>query len=289
MENNIFGKGLSGSALKYIALIAMVFDHIHYFFEFTGKVPLWFSYIGRIAAPLFLFCLIEGWMHTKNKKKYFLKVYVIGAAMGLVQFGFYNVFAVLKLVRGDGFFPQNAMLSSFTILMISMAGIDFLREKKFFRGIILTFGPIIFPYLMFGLVYAPLANGNHNLALFIVNMLNMSVLPLHSAILDGGTVILIQGIAMYLFAKKKAYVRVIAYAVSTIGYYGLMMIMMGEFLTFDNLFSTYYQLFELFAVLLMIAYNGEKGRGSRKLFYWFYPAHIYFLYAASLLLYNVLY
>ena len=27
----------------------MVFDHIHYFFEFTGKVPEWFSMLGRVC------------------------------------------------------------------------------------------------------------------------------------------------------------------------------------------------------------------------------------------------
>ena len=35
--------GLSGTALKTIALVLMVLDHIHYFFEFTGLVPTWFS------------------------------------------------------------------------------------------------------------------------------------------------------------------------------------------------------------------------------------------------------
>ena len=31
--------GLTGTALKTIALVLMVMDHIHYFFEFTGVVP----------------------------------------------------------------------------------------------------------------------------------------------------------------------------------------------------------------------------------------------------------
>ena len=38
--------GLSGTALKTIALVLMVLDHIHYFFEFTGLVPTWFSTAG---------------------------------------------------------------------------------------------------------------------------------------------------------------------------------------------------------------------------------------------------
>ena len=44
--------GLSGTALKTIALVLMVLDHIHYFFEFTGLVPEWFSMVARLSAPL---------------------------------------------------------------------------------------------------------------------------------------------------------------------------------------------------------------------------------------------
>lgn len=40
-------KTLTGFQLKYIALGAMLLDHIHYFFEYTGKVPLWFTQVGE--------------------------------------------------------------------------------------------------------------------------------------------------------------------------------------------------------------------------------------------------
>ena len=53
-------KGLDGTQLKTVALVLMVLDHIHYFFEFTGWVPTWFSMLGRLSAPLFLFCTVEG-------------------------------------------------------------------------------------------------------------------------------------------------------------------------------------------------------------------------------------
>ena len=103
-------RGLSGFALKYFAMACMILDHIHYFFSFTGKIPLFFSWIGRLAAPLFLFCIVEGFLHTHDRKKYFLRIYAIAVFMGLVQFSFYNIAS--GLVRPDGFFPQNQMLAS---------------------------------------------------------------------------------------------------------------------------------------------------------------------------------
>ena len=42
------------------------------------------------------------------------------------------------------------------------------------------------------------------------------------------------------------------------------------------------------AVLLMLLYNGQRGKGHKQLFYWFYPAHVYLLYGASCFVYNVL-
>ena len=60
-------RGLSDFALKYFAMVCMILDHIHYFFSFTGKIPLFFSWIGRLAAPLFLFCIVEGFSRTTGK------------------------------------------------------------------------------------------------------------------------------------------------------------------------------------------------------------------------------
>jgi len=39
-----------------------------------------FRYIGRIAMPLFAFFIGEGCRYTKNRKKYFLSVFILGAA-----------------------------------------------------------------------------------------------------------------------------------------------------------------------------------------------------------------
>lgn len=59
------GKTLTGFHLKVIGVISMVFDHLLQFFSFLG-VPGWFGWIGRIAAPIFLFESSEGFIHTSN-------------------------------------------------------------------------------------------------------------------------------------------------------------------------------------------------------------------------------
>ena len=63
--------GLNSFQLKCIAVITMIIDH-------TGAVlfpgELMFRYIGRISFPIFCFLLTEGFFHTKDVRKYMLRL-----------------------------------------------------------------------------------------------------------------------------------------------------------------------------------------------------------------------
>ena len=269
---------LSGFQLKYIALITMVFDHIQYFFEYTGKIPIWFTMIGRLAAPLFLFAVIEGFVHTHNRKKYFLKIYALAILMGLIQFGFYNF--LHPLVRPDGFFPQNMMLSSFAILLVALQGIAWIQEKKYLKGIPTLLFPLLLPWL---LVPFYLLGQNKPVFTLFINLLNYTVFPTHTSISDGGTWLLLTGIAMYL-CHQNLKKEVLAF-VSVSLVWALMAIVLGSLSIHDLMFK-YIEWMEIFAAPLMLCYNGQRGNGSKYLFYVFYPTHIYLLYALSVIFYR---
>ncbi len=64
---------MSAFVLKIIALITMCCDHISYLL-YGGFSHL--NYIGRIAFPIFAFQISEGYIHTNNLKKYFLRLFV---------------------------------------------------------------------------------------------------------------------------------------------------------------------------------------------------------------------
>ena len=269
---------LSGFQLKYIALITMVFDHIHYFFDYTGKIPIWFTMIGRLAAPLFLFSVIEGFIHTRNRKKYFLKIYALAILMGLIQFGFYNF--LHPLVRPDGFFPQNMMLSSFVILLVALQGIAWIQERKYLKGIPTLLFPLMLPWLML-LLY--LSGQDKPIFTLFINLLNYTVLPTHTSISDGGTWLLLTGIAMYL-CHKNPKKEVLAF-VSVSLVWALIAIVLSR-PSFHDLMFRYIEWMEIFAAPLMLCYNGQRGKGSKYLFYVFYPTHIYLLYALSVIFYR---
>ena len=193
-------RGLSDFALKYFAMVCMILDHIHYFFSFTGKIPLFFSWIGRLAAPLFLFCIVEGFLHTHDRKKYFLRIYAIAIFMGLVQFSFYNIAS--GLVRPDGFFPQNQMLASFSVLLVVLWGIDRCQKKQWIRGLSAILIPVFLPFLLYGL-FAVSASFGIPYGNFLLNLLVYSVLPCHTAIIDGGTATLLGGVILYLTHRHR--------------------------------------------------------------------------------------
>lgn len=64
--------GLSGSALKVIAMISMVIDHIAlYLLEHGTVLYETMRCIGRIAFPVFAFLIAEGFIHTRSRYRYF--------------------------------------------------------------------------------------------------------------------------------------------------------------------------------------------------------------------------
>lgn len=81
--------GLSNSSLKIIALITMLADHIGAVFVFNNstsieELPVIIAIlgiilrtIGRIAFTLYSFLLIEGYIHTHCKTKYFIRLLML--------------------------------------------------------------------------------------------------------------------------------------------------------------------------------------------------------------------
>ena len=278
--------GLSGTALKTIALVLMVLDHIHYFFEFTGLVPTWFSMLARLSAPLFLFCTVEGFAHTHDRKRYFLRIWAIATAMGTVEF--FMIFAG-AFRRGDGFYPLNAIFQDLMLLCIIWQGIDWLRQRRFVRGLAAVLLPLAWPFLIVALLKVVPQINQSSIASSILAWVITAPLPLWTSITDGGWSFLAGGVVLYaLYGHKR--LRLTVWAVITFLCDFVLVYLQVHSLpdfVFSQMFTVYYEWLGVFAVIGMALYNGQRGSGHKLLFYWFYPAHIYLLYAASCLVYTL--
>ena len=278
--------GLDGTQLKTIALALMVLDHIHYFFEFTGCIPTVFSMLGRLSAPLFLFCTVEGFAHTHDRKRYFLRIWAIATAMGTVEF--FMIFAG-AFRRGDGFYPLNAIFQDLMLLCIIWQGIDWLRQRRFVRGLAAVLLPLAWPFLIVALLKVVPQINQSSIASSILAWVITAPLPLWTSITDGGWSFLAGGIVLYaLYNHKRLRLSVWA-AMTFLCDFVLVYLQIHSLpdFAFSQMFTVNYEWLGVFAVIGMALYNGQRGSGHKLLFYWFYPAHIYLLYAASCLVYTL--
>lgn len=276
-------KGLSGQALKIIAAILMVLDHIHFFYSNIYNVPHIFTQLGRLSAPIFLFLLIEGFFHTKNRKKYFLQVYFLSVAMGLVRIALKiiirNVAVNSALVGNTAVmtpFPINGILSTFTIILAAMHGFELLKRRKI-SGAAICLCVLCLPYFI-----KPFTSISSIRS--VVFLLSETVLPMHPFVSDGGTLFVVSGLAIYFFYGNR-FKQALAYVIVSLSYYFYVLYSVGINLTLTNLLYPYHQWLMGFAAVFFIIYNGKRGKGSKWFFYVFYPAHVYILYGFAVMFY----
>ena len=132
--------GISGSTLKIIAIILMFIDHVGAaVFErgllasstVRSNTELWESLrnidivlrkIGRPSFPIFCFLLVEGFLHTKDTKKYALR-------LGL--FALISEIPFDLAIRGQflEFGAQNVFFTLFIGLLVMMAA-SYVQEKQ---------------------------------------------------------------------------------------------------------------------------------------------------------------
>ena len=228
-------KYLTSTQIKLIALALMVLDHIYEFFSYTGSVPIWFTMLGRLSLPLFIFCAVEGFYHTRDRKKYMLRLFVFYLIMEVSRY-----LLMFTLPRPDNFFIQNNIFGTMLITVLAIYCIDRIKAYK--------------------------RDTRH---LFLYSIILMTILPL-APLVEGGWFYVFLGIVLY-YTRQNRLAQAIEFIVVCLAVWAT-----------DNSF----QWMMTFAVLIIMLYNGEKGKGYKYLFYIFYPVHIWLLYILSVIFYT---
>ena len=78
-----FFPGLTGNQLKMMALITMTCDHVG--LQLFPRLEI-LRIIGRLALPIYAYMIAEGWHHTRNRGKYFLRLVSLAAVCQAVYF-----------------------------------------------------------------------------------------------------------------------------------------------------------------------------------------------------------
>lgn len=110
---------LDGFQLKLLAMTCMVCSHISTTILWGTH---WLDCIGRLAFPIYAFLLAEGFRHTKNFKKYLVRMFLFALAAELP----FNLMS-----EGGVFYPfhQN-VLFTFCLSLLMMAWIEKAEDKS---------------------------------------------------------------------------------------------------------------------------------------------------------------
>ena len=250
---------LNGNILKIIAMLIMFIDHFtksFVIYNYNNIINiLGMSYyelydllkkiiwpIGSIAFPIYYFLIVEGFIHTKHLKKYFLLLFL---------------FAIISEIPFDLVFFKNEMQSMnstpiyleyqnvfFTLLLglTTIWGIS--KINKYFSNRVIN---RIFCYAFSGL------------------LITATSIFAEKLMCDYGAYGVLLITILYLTRTNRIY-QVISYV--------LLFFLFKHYLNFP----------QLIIPILMLLYNGKRGKLKLKYFgYIFYPAHLTLLYILSLI------
>ena len=228
--------GLSGNALKLIAAASMLCDHVGLMF-FPGNLA--FRVIGRLAFPVFAFMIAEGCKYTKDRRRYFLTVFALGA---LCQ-------AVYYIAARSLYF---SVLITFSLSILTIYALQFFRETVFDPACSLA------KKLLSGLVFAGTVA-----AVWLLNRIFT---------IDYG----FWGCMLPVFAGafRRRY-GTIPDKLDPLDQNWVHVAMLGLGALILALHSSNIQMYSLMSLPLLACYSGRRGKRKLKYFFYiFYPVHL---------------
>lgn len=142
MNDRKLKTNLDTDFIKIIAVVSMTIDHIGG--AFFPQYPA-FRWIGRIAFPLFCYCLTVGMMYTGDIKKYLFRL----GAFAVISQPFW-----ILAFNSDDIIGNIFNLNIFFTLIVSLLGAWGFKERKWWLFILalILLNIINFDYAMTGLI-----------------------------------------------------------------------------------------------------------------------------------------
>ena len=260
--------GLDGFQLKLIALVIMTIDHIYYFGCSLTDMPEIMTLIGRIAAPIFVFFVTEGFVHTHSRGRYLLRLYIGGV---LMQIG--NLFVNICFPMQNGVIVLNGIFTTMAVIVIYLWWIENMRKawREHRRGCAVLYA-LAMAALLLSIVPVQMLLPVSPLAV------QLATIFVPSPVWCGGSrLIVLIGIGFYYCRNSKRAIAIF-YTAFLCAVLALQCLVAFDWEVVRSVF------FMWLALPLILSYNGQRGRGMKYLFYVYYPAHVYILAIAASLL-----
>ena len=256
---------MSAFVLKLIACVCMLADHIGYF---EPGMPV-LRIVGRLAMPIYVYLLVEGFQHTSNRRRYALRLLVF-AVLSQIPFGL--------LFNRDPLYPVGSVMVTLLLGYLCIWILEALKEKPILR--LFALAAIIGLCVVLDLGLVKTDYGAKGILLILVfRFFAPPVLDREKSLLRR---ILFALLLCLLTAAALYHVPLLKFAL----YEGSVVIGTEAALPVLSAWEKK-QVFALCAIPLILFYNGKRGlatrsRASRKViqyaFYAFYPVHMVILY-----------
>lgn len=246
---------MSALILRIIACVAMLLDHIGFC---NGNMLL--RAVGRIAFPIFVYLICNGFRHTSCRWRYALR---LGLFALISQIPF-SLFCTNSLTYMNG-----NVFVTLLVALLCVWGTDALRGNRIGRWF--CWLPAVAGCILY---QQGILASDYNARGIVLAMI------------------------FYLFDGKAAWKRVVVCAGCTVAVFYEQLVLAAVYLLHGRLYMPYlsqwdwWQLFSLCALPLIFLYNGKKGpapasKPISKLvqlsFYLFYPAHMLVLWLLRIL------
>lgn len=270
---NIIKRGINSNMLKTIAIIAMVIDHIGFYFSpvLPTTIYIVLRYIGRIAMPIFIYLLVQGFFHTKNFKKYIVRIGIFAVVTQILV----TVLMFINIKYMPGYTVAKQIYTTGNILftfVLSMIVLKLLHEDILIKK---------WDY-------------NNNLSLRIIVIITIFIMGIILPIDYGIEGIILSALLYYIekfkiqlyLDKNKEPLSVKNVLLNTIsdksiqmGYIALILLALLALLV---CFNSYWTI--LCAIIPIALYNNEKGKFDLKYVYYItFPLQHALLYLAAML------
>lgn len=276
-------KGLDASQLKIIALITMLIDHIGaiiipFLQGYTENMTTFIALegimvimrlVGRISFPIFAFLIVNGFYHTRNRKKYLLRLSIFA----LISEPFFDVAISGRWLE----FTHQNVFFTLALGLLAIWGYDNISKDqgvKFIGGLFI---------ILIGLMAANLRTDYDLygiLTIFIMYLFfeNKTRMSIMLVVLN----LLLYGQSIGVWSSVSSFIHDGYGFVTTDG--------LGVILQVLVYLQCIAQLFCLVALWPISKYNGEKGsiKLNKYFFYAFYPLHLFILNLMIVILKNIL-
>lgn len=258
---------MTSTTLKIIALVLMFMDHVA---QFIPGAPLWFHWVGRISAPLFMFCMAWGFFYTHDRQKYLIRMYCFGLGMGIVDIVCNNIYP-----DPVAFVSNNIFVTLFLVGIITWL-IEYRKtDRKMGTQLMILFAV----YQVITTILCVVA-GQWSALTGIMSF--VGAITANLIFNEGSFIFVFLGVLIY-FNKEDQKRLILAYVLFCLAFFSLEWTADPQL---SALFSTNYQWMMIASLPFMLMYNGEKGRGLKYLFYVFYPVHIVILFFIGNIFFN---